>query len=86
VGDQIGDAEALPVEIEQSEVVSIDEIPDTVGGQLLLQKLRPGIDRGLVPGPRKNKFSFVPRRIERQIDARIGAARVDTNVNTATSA
>src|SRR3954462_2103910 len=86
MGDQSGDVEPLPVEVEQAEVISIDEVPDTVRDELLLQKLRPRIDRCLVPGPGKNECSFVPRRVERQIDSGIGAACVDTDVDTAPSA
>src|SRR4051812_19888235 len=81
MGNQRTDAEPLTIKVDKRVVVPVDEIPNAICRDFLLQELPPGIDSRLAPCTSEDETTLLANRVERQIDAGVGSACVDGEVD-----
>src|SRR5829696_3324149 len=75
MGDQRTYPKSLAIQVDERVVIAIDEVPDSVGRDLLFQELLPRIDRCFMARPGEDEATLFPHRVERQIDPRVRSAR-----------
>src|SRR3954447_23294009 len=84
MGNQRTDAEPLTIKVDKRVVVPVDEIPNAICRDFLLQELPPGIDSRLAPCTSEDETTLLADRVERQIDAGVGSACVDAEFDATT--
>src|SRR5829696_4853851 len=71
MGDQRTNPKSLAIQVDERVIIAIDEVPDSVGRDLLFQELLPRIDRCFMAHPSKDEASLFAHSVERQIDPRV---------------